>query len=115
MSSIFNALEDARAESADRSICYQEVADKLGVSRSTVSRNDRGVTLPRAIADAERWKLSPQQERELCEYIEVLTARHLPPTRQMVQNFASKIAHDYISNAWVTRFINKHSNTLLYK
>ena len=97
--SVFKALKDARAKSADRSICYQEVADKLGVSRSTVSRNDRGITLPRAIADEERRKVSPQQERELCEYIEALTARHLPPTRQMVQNFASEVAQERVSNS----------------
>ena len=113
--SVFEALETARAESADGSIYYQEVAYQTGLSRSTLSGNDRGVTTPRAEADLQRRKLNLQQERELCEYIEVLTERRLPPTRQMVQNFAAEIAHESVGNTWVTDFLNCHHDTLLYK
>ena len=60
--SVFDALEDARANAPSEDICYQELADQTGWLRSTLSRNDRGVTQPRAIADIGRQKLSPQQE-----------------------------------------------------
>ncbi|KAF1922610.1 uncharacterized protein M421DRAFT_77648, partial [Didymella exigua CBS 183.55] len=49
----------------------------------------------------QRRKLDPQQEREPCTYIEELTKHHLPPTRQMIQNFAAEIAHKSISDTWV--------------
>ena len=51
MITVFDALENARAASLDGQICYQEVADQTGFSRSTLSRNDRRVTVPRAEAD----------------------------------------------------------------
>ncbi|KAF1365688.1 hypothetical protein EJ07DRAFT_86500, partial [Lizonia empirigonia] len=59
--------------------------------------------------------LSPQQERDLCDYIEELTERHLPPTRQMIKNFAAEIAKDHVGETWVTDFLNRHTETLLYK
>ncbi|KAF1967146.1 hypothetical protein BU23DRAFT_484512, partial [Bimuria novae-zelandiae CBS 107.79] len=55
------------------------------------------------------------QEQELCEFIVKLTKRGLPPTRQIVQNMASKLATERISNSWVTRFLNRHRDQLLYK
>ncbi|KAF2627260.1 hypothetical protein BU25DRAFT_310567, partial [Macroventuria anomochaeta] len=63
----------------------------------------------------QQCKLTLKQEHELCEYIEVLTERHLPPTRQMVQNFAAEMAHKSISDTWVSNFLHRHSDTLLYK
>ena len=80
-----------------------------------MSRNDRRVTVPRAEADLQRRKMSPQQERELCEYIEELTERQLPPTREMIQNFASEMSHTSVGDTWVTDFLNRHTDTLLYK
>ncbi|OAF98758.1 uncharacterized protein CC84DRAFT_1169909 [Paraphaeosphaeria sporulosa] len=32
----------------------------------------------------------------------------LPPTREMVQNFASAIAKEPVSESWVTRFLTRH-------
>jgi hypothetical protein len=46
------------------------------------------------------------------KYIEELTERRLPPTRDMKRNFASSVAQKKVSESWVTRFINKHSNRL---
>ena len=58
-------------------------------------------------------KLTPQQELELVEYIEKLTARRLPPTREMIANFVSSIAREPVSESWVTRFLNKYSAHLI--
>ncbi|KAF1975308.1 hypothetical protein BU23DRAFT_409832, partial [Bimuria novae-zelandiae CBS 107.79] len=58
-------------------------------------------------------KLTPQQEEELVQYIKRLTERHMPPTREMIQNFASTIAKEPVSESWVTRFINRHSIHLI--
>jgi hypothetical protein len=40
----------------------------------------------------DRMLLTPQQELELVVYIEKCTRRGLPPTREMIQNFAGSIA-----------------------
>ncbi|EDU46253.1 predicted protein [Pyrenophora tritici-repentis Pt-1C-BFP] len=53
-------------------------------------------------------KLNPQQELELVRYIEKLTKRGIPPTREMIRNFSSEVAHQQLSESWVTRFINRH-------
>jgi hypothetical protein len=115
MDPVFHALQDARAATSDGKIYYQKVADQTGLSRSTLSRRDRRVTVPRAAADQQYRKLDVQQEREFCEYIEELTERHLPPTRQMVRNFASALAHESVGETWVTDFLDRNSNTLLSK
>ncbi|KAF2621504.1 hypothetical protein BU25DRAFT_304057, partial [Macroventuria anomochaeta] len=94
---------------------HQEVANQTGLLCSMLLRNDQGVTAPRAEADLQQHKLTLQQERELCEYIEVLTEHHLPPTRQMVQNFAAEMAHESVSDTWVSNFLYCHSDTLLHK
>ncbi|KAJ8115409.1 hypothetical protein OPT61_g2929 [Boeremia exigua] len=44
---------------------------------------------------------------------EELTAWHIPPTREMIQNFASSVAKERVSESWVTRFINNYSINLI--
>lgn len=115
MDSVSLAIENARAATSDGSFSYQEVADAANVSRSTVSRRARGVTASRADGYQQQQKLAPEQESELAAYIEELTDRFLPPTRQMIQNFASEIAHEPVSDTWVRDFLHRNSDTLLYK
>ena len=109
------ALEAADAADAASKLCYQEIADKSVVSRSTLSRQHQGICASREEAYLSRRKLSPPQEVELCKYIEGLSDQGLPPTRRMVQNFATEIAHQYVGDSWVTEFLNRHRDTLLYK
>jgi hypothetical protein len=60
-------------------------------------------------------KLNPQQEAELVQYINNLTKKALPPTREMIRNFASHIATERVSENWVTRFLQRHSDHLVSK
>lgn len=55
------------------------------------------------------------EEAELVRYIEGLSDRHLPPTRDTVRNFASTIAKNKVSESWVTRFINRNNAHLISK
>ena len=71
--------------------------------------------MPREAKERDQQKLTPQQEDELVLYIEDLTRRGLPPTRDMVQNFASTIAHERVSESWVTRFYHRHEYNLILK
>ena len=88
---------------------YTKVAAKYGVARSTLSRRHQGSQHTKETKDLNQRALNPQQEIELVVYIEGLTKQGLPPTREMINNFASQVAHRQLSEAWVTRFINRHS------
>ena len=50
MDSVSQALKSARATTLDGQICHEKVVDQTGLSRSTLSRRDRGVTIPRTDA-----------------------------------------------------------------
>ncbi|KAF1354365.1 hypothetical protein EJ07DRAFT_69598, partial [Lizonia empirigonia] len=105
------AIEDYESqEPGEQSV--QAVADNHGVWRSTMQRRMDGRTVPRTEHTANTRKLSLQQEDELVLYIESLTARRLPPTRAMIQNFASEIARERVSERWVSRFLIRHNNSL---
>jgi hypothetical protein len=110
-------LEEALAEcdtfvSGDE-IPWSKIAEKHGVVRSTLTRTWRGETRSRKEQAIGQQKLTPEQEEELVKYIEELTGRHIPPTRDMIANFASAIAQEPVSESWVTRFINKYSIHLI--
>ncbi|KAF1923324.1 uncharacterized protein M421DRAFT_407185, partial [Didymella exigua CBS 183.55] len=50
----------------------------------------------------QRQLLSPQQEEVLVKYIERCTRDSLPPTRSMLQNFASVVTKWEVSKSWIT-------------
>ena len=89
---------------------YTKIAEEFGVVRSTLIRRHKGQTQPRTLAHKI---LYPQQEKELIEYIQGLTARRIPPTREIIKNFASTIAGKGVSNTWVSSFLNRNSNHLI--
>ncbi|PVH92563.1 hypothetical protein DM02DRAFT_478141, partial [Periconia macrospinosa] len=84
------ALAALEAQKDGEKIVLQEVADKYGVERSTLSRRWRGVTHSRAQQYQNQQLLTPVQEQELVQYIDKLTGRGLPPTRSMIRNFAGE-------------------------
>lgn len=106
------ALAELDALDSSEELCYATIARKHGVTRSTLSRKHRGVSGSRAEASLARRNLQLEQEAELVKYIEGLTERKLPPTREMVQNYASDIAGYPVSESWVTRFLHRHEDKL---
>jgi hypothetical protein len=56
--------------------------------------------------------LNLHNEAHLVLYIQRLSDRGLPPTRTMIRNFASKVAKWPPSDAWISRFLKRNSNTL---
>lgn len=93
------ALAELDALDSNNDICYAEIAKKHSVARSTLSRKHRGVSGSRAEPGLARRNLQPEQEAELVKYIEALTERKLPPTREMVQIYASDIAGHPVSHS----------------
>jgi transposase len=115
MSLIETAIEAIESREPGASFSYREVANRFGVSRATLSRRHQGVTQSRAAAAQHKQLLNPQQEAELVEYIETCTERGLPPTREMVRNFATTIGKREASDAWVSRFLHRHEVDLTVK
>jgi hypothetical protein len=60
-------------------------------------------------------KLNPHQETELAEYIGDFKKREIPPTRGMIQDFASEVVQERLSESWVMRFIKRNHNSLITK
>jgi hypothetical protein len=95
------------------SFSYQKITDTYNVNRVTSARRHQGLQASRAAKSSNQHKLNPQQEDELVVYINELTERGLPPTREMIQNFASEVAKERCSESWVTRFVNRHKDHLI--
>ncbi|EDU49320.1 hypothetical protein PtrM4_048750 [Pyrenophora tritici-repentis] len=115
MAPIDDAIADLESQEPGEKLVLAEFARKWGVSRATLSRRWRRVTGPRSNGYAQQQAISPQQELELVRYIKTLTERGLPPTREMIRNFSSEVAHQQLSESWVTRFINRHEIYLILK
>jgi hypothetical protein len=115
MTPIDNAIEDLKSRDPGEHFMLKEVAEKYQVNRSTLGRRWRGVTASWEDGYLNQQALGQQQELELIRYITKLTERGLPPTREMIRNFSSEVAHQQLSNRWVTRFINRHEICLISK
>jgi hypothetical protein len=122
MNPIDAAIEVIESRKAGAAFSYRKVANWFGVDRTTLlqrhqgaSRSRAGASRSRAAASQQQQLLNPQQEEELMRYIERCTERSLPPTREMVRNFASAVVIWDASDAWVTRFLHRHKVDLTTK
>jgi len=57
--------------------------------------------------------LNNTQEKELVRYINSLYKRGLPPLRQIIRNFASKIGYREAGKLWADRFIKRWEVNLI--
>ncbi|KAF2174653.1 hypothetical protein K469DRAFT_773422 [Zopfia rhizophila CBS 207.26] len=70
---------------------YTRTAKEFGCNRSTLSKRHRGVQGPRTVQYENQRVLDEQQSRTLIDYINKLTERGLPPSNEMLRNFAKEI------------------------
>jgi hypothetical protein len=115
MAPIDDAIAAMESHDPGERFVIQEYANKFGVNRSTLSRRWRGQTTSVDVKNSNQQKLSLHQESKLIEYIGDLTKRGLAPTRTMIQTFASEVAEQKVSDAWVTRFLNRNHDHLISK
>ncbi|KAF1351715.1 hypothetical protein EJ07DRAFT_38820, partial [Lizonia empirigonia] len=115
MSRIDEAVADLESQRSKGEVSYAKVADSHGVERSTLARRYQGLAASREQKAINQQQLTPEQESTLAEYINRLTHRRLPPTRQMVQNSAAQLAQTKISERWVSRFLHRQKDHLLVK
>ena len=99
MGNIEAALAALESLEVGESINCTKFAKEYGVKRTTLSRRDRGVTRSGAERD--------ENNNELCY-------RGLPPTKEMIRNFASEIARKPIGKNWDDRFVERHKDKLKF-
>ncbi|KAF2843860.1 hypothetical protein T440DRAFT_411275, partial [Plenodomus tracheiphilus IPT5] len=92
---------------------YTKIAEIYGVERRTLARRHQGISTSRHDKAQNQQSLHVQQEQELLRYIERLTRQGLPPTRSMIQNFASQIAKKELGKHWVDRYIQRYQVNLI--
>ena len=110
MDPIQEATEEIESREAGDDFSYRQIAKKYGVVRSTLQRRHRDQMRTRTDSHL---LLDPQRETELVQYIETLTERRTPPTREMIRGFASTLASREVSESWVTRFLRRNPSHLI--
>lgn len=92
MDAVAKAVEEFESQDPKGSLSYQKVADKWHVERSTVARRHQSKGRSRITKKLNQRALTPTKERELVRYLNGLSKRSLPPTREMIINFGSEHA-----------------------
>ncbi|KAF2677753.1 hypothetical protein K458DRAFT_465835 [Lentithecium fluviatile CBS 122367] len=113
MAAIDAALAAIDSLKRGEKVNYTHIAAEYGVARSTLSKRHRGVQRSNAERIIKCRNLNISQESALVEYIKALHKRGLPPTRQMVRNFALEIAKKEVGKCWVDRFMGRHKDRLI--
>jgi len=104
------ALADIESSSAPN---LSEIALKYGLERSTLSRRVAGKTTSRAeFLSRTHQCLTNTQEHVLINQINRLTERGIPPTSQMVKNFAEEMIGRAVGKNWVGEFCKRHKSEL---
>jgi hypothetical protein len=99
MAPIDDALAYLESLSPGEPFQYTKVSETFSVDRRTLARRHKGLTQPITTKHEQQRKITLQAEAELVRYIQGLSNRYMPPTRNMIQNFASKIAKEEVSEA----------------
>ncbi|KAF1964427.1 hypothetical protein BU23DRAFT_604805 [Bimuria novae-zelandiae CBS 107.79] len=115
MAPIDDAIAAYNAQEPGKKLSYGQFAKMFSVSVTTLRRRQQGSQQSRTTKDLNQRALSPQQEQALLQHIDKLTERRLPPTREMMRNFASVIAHQEISESWVSRFLHRNNDRIVLK
>ena len=110
MNPIQEAIAEIESRDPGEQFSYQQIAKKYGVNRVTLMRRHKHETEDYGVRNQS---LHPEREAELVRYIETLTERRLPPTRTMIQQFASQLAGKPVSESWVDRYLRRHPNHLI--
>jgi hypothetical protein len=112
MSGINDALSQINRLKPGEKICYTRIAKNARCDPVTLARHHKGVQADRDTKNLRQLKVTPQQEKELVQYIITLTDRSSPSTRQMIINFVRGLAKVEVSQTWITRFLRRHRDVL---
>ncbi|KAF2022841.1 hypothetical protein EK21DRAFT_119332 [Setomelanomma holmii] len=113
MAAINKAIEAMKLQEPGECLSYRACAKQFCVDRTTLSQRCQGFQQSITAANLNKQKLHPQEEDELVRYVNDLTKRGLPPTREMTRKFGEEIAHKHIGDGWVTRFVDQNDDYLI--
>jgi hypothetical protein len=92
---------------------YTAIAIKHHLTPSTLIRRAQGKTTSREEFQSQVHQcLTNAQERVLINQINRLTDRGIPPTSQMVRNFAEEMIGRAVGKNWVSEFCRRHQSEL---
>jgi transposase-like protein len=92
---------------------YRKIAREHKLVHTTLLRRWKGQTRSRADFQSEvNQNLTNEQERLLVKQINRLTERHIPPTSQMVKNFAEEMIGRAVGKNWASDFCYRHQSEL---
>jgi hypothetical protein len=92
---------------------YTEIAEQYKLGRHAVSRRHQGKTTSQAkYVSNHRQCLTDIQEQILIDQINHLTDQGMPPTSQMVKNFAKEIIQCAVGKNWAREFVKRHQSVL---
>ena len=115
MTPIEEALDYLRSLGPDEKPSFTQVAKKYGCDRSALSKRYRGIQGSKQAQYENQRILNDQQEKTLVKHIDDLCVRFIPPTRQMIRNFAQETVGREVSKEWVNRFLKRHCIDLISK
>jgi hypothetical protein len=98
MSRIDEALGVIESLDDCETFTYTGIANRYGVSRSTLGRRHRGIQASRTEQAVKQQLLNSQQELELVKYIIRLTEDALSHKREIIQSFASTLVKGVVGN-----------------
>jgi hypothetical protein len=99
MAPIQDAIVEINSASPSEDVLYRKITSRFNIQESTLRHRHQGKTRSHAHKAQLQQALNSQQETELVQYIEELSERGLPLTREMVRNFGSAVAQEEVSEA----------------
>jgi hypothetical protein len=85
------------------------IARKWNVDRINLKKRFLGQTTSRATYLSERRQcLTNEQEERLVDQINRLRDRGMPPTSQIVKNFAKEVIRRLVGKNWTSQFVKRH-------
>jgi hypothetical protein len=109
------ALEGLESHKGEVEFSIRKTAERYGLLHATLRRKYNQRTRTNAEEAEHQNNLTTQQEEELATYIQDLTSKGLPPTRSMLQNYASVVTKKEVGVSWVSRFLDCNKDNLLPK
>ena len=110
MTPIEEALEALQSLKPGERFSYTEIATKYGCNRTTLSKRHRGLQGTRAAQYESQSVLTDEQSKTLVGWVNELNKKGLPPSNEMLRNFAKEIrgTGDKPSREWPVRWRKRH-------
>ena len=89
MSPVQDSIAPTNALKSGRTFMYTKPAQIYGIDRSTLACRHQGFQVPREVNEINQQQLTPQQEPELLQHVDIIDERLSSQTRTTIQSFAS--------------------------